>query len=64
MSDILSNLSLAGDSSLGAVSATGAAGLVVEDIDTVAPQSVALFSICVMAAQSAPVQTSGARLSA
>ncbi|MFJ8661934.1 hypothetical protein [Streptomyces sp. NPDC093795] len=64
MSDIRTNRPLAGDSSLGSASGAGAAGLVIEDIDTVAPQSVALFTICVMAAQSAPVQTSGPRLSA
>ncbi|MYV72125.1 hypothetical protein GT043_40685 [Streptomyces sp. SID2131] len=64
MSDILTNRSLTGDSSLGPVSGAGASGLVIEDIDTVAPQSVALFTICVVAVQSAPVETSGARLSA
>ncbi|MFH8579722.1 hypothetical protein OHB11_10400 [Streptomyces zaomyceticus] len=64
MSDILTNRPLAGDSSFGPVSGAGVAGLVIEDIDNLAPQSVALFTICVMAAQSAPAQTSGARLSA
>ncbi|MET9722766.1 hypothetical protein [Streptomyces zaomyceticus] len=64
MSDILTNRTLAGDSSFGPVSGAGVAGLVIEDIDNLAPQSVALFTICVMAAQSAPAPTSGARLSA
>ncbi|MFJ6619981.1 hypothetical protein ACIQOW_20700 [Kitasatospora sp. NPDC091335] len=47
---------ITGDSAFSAASTTG---LVIEDVDTVAPQGVALFTVCVMSAQTAPSSTTG-----
>ncbi|SOB81267.1 hypothetical protein [Streptomyces sp. 1331.2] len=43
---------------------TAATDLVIEDLDTVAPQGVALFTVCVMSAQPAPTSTTGGQLGA
>ncbi|MER7765570.1 hypothetical protein [Kitasatospora sp. NPDC096140] len=56
MSTFLTFGTVTGDSAFGTASTPG---LVIEDVDTVAPQSVALFTVCVMSAQPAPASTTG-----